>query len=106
MFAGVTLEQFNQLLIRNSYANVQRCLISTARGFGAAALVDHAEFSYGVELTQADAERFIELLTKQVYPELGLYLSEDTTGVLAAALRGCRAAAGYLAAAVPRRHAA
>ena len=33
---------------------------------------------------EAPAERFIDLLTKKVYPELHLYLSEDTASILAA----------------------
>lgn len=87
MFAGVTLEQFNQLPDKKQLRQRAKVFnFGLPAGFGAAALVDHAKFSYGVELTQDDAEQFIELLTQKVYPELGLYLAEDTTSILAAAL--------------------
>lgn len=88
MFAGVTLDEFEQL--PNKKQLRQRAKVfnfGLPAGFGAAALVDHAKFSYGVELTRSDAERFIELLTQQVYPELGLYLAEDTAAIIANALQ-------------------
>lgn len=88
MFAGVTLEEFSQL--PNKKQLRQRAKVfnfGLPAGFGAAALVDHAKFSYGVELTQADAERFIELLMCKVYPELGLYLAEDTATIIAKTLQ-------------------
>ncbi len=87
MFAGATLEQFNEL--PNKKQLRQRAKVfnfGLPAGFGAAALVEHAKFSYGVKLTQADAEKFIQQLTCQVYPELRLYLAEDTAAILANAL--------------------
>ena len=56
-------------------------------GFGANSLVKHAKFSYGVDLSRAEARRFIQLLTTEVYPELRLYLADDTVAILAEILR-------------------
>jgi DNA polymerase I-like protein with 3'-5' exonuclease and polymerase domains len=88
MFSGVTLEQFNQLPDKKQLRQRAKVFnFGLPAGLGAAALVDYAKFVYGVELTQPDAERFIELLTQRVYPELGLYLAEDTNSILANVLQ-------------------
>ena len=87
MFAGVTLETFNELPNKKQLRQHAKVFnFGIPAGFGAVALVGHAKNSYGVELTQADAERFIDLLTCKVYPELGLYLAEDTAAIIAKAL--------------------
>jgi len=87
MFAGVTLEAFNELPNKKQLRQHAKVFnFGIPAGFGAGALVDHAKFSYGVELIQADAERFIDLLTREVYPELGLYLAEDTSAIIAKTL--------------------
>jgi hypothetical protein len=52
-------------------------------GLGVASLVHYAHSSYGVELTPDQARQFREKLIKEVYPELDLYLSEDSMGLLA-----------------------
>jgi hypothetical protein len=52
-------------------------------GLGVASLVAYARSTYGVELTMDQAREFREKLIKQVYPELDLYLSEDTMAILA-----------------------
>lgn len=88
MFAGCSLEQFNELPDRKQLRQRAKVFnFGLPAGFGPAALVDHAKFAYGVELTLADAERFVHQLTREVYPELGLYLAEDTIGILAAKLQ-------------------
>ncbi|QEF98802.1 DNA polymerase I, thermostable [Stieleria maiorica] len=88
MFAGVTLEEFNALPDKKQLRQRAKVFnFGLPAGFGAAALVEHAKFSYGVDLTPSDAERFIKLLTRKVYPELGLYLAEDTAAIIAKALQ-------------------
>lgn len=88
MFSGLNLEAFEQLPNKKELRQQAKVFnFGLPAGFGAAALVDHAKFNYGVELTQANAERFIEQLTKRVYPELHLYLAEDTASILANALQ-------------------
>jgi DNA polymerase I-like protein with 3'-5' exonuclease and polymerase domains len=88
MFAGCTLDEFNQLPDKKQLRQRAKVFnFGLPAGFGPAALVDHARFAYGVELTLADAERFVHQLTCEVYPELGLYLTEDTLGILAAKLK-------------------
>jgi DNA polymerase I-like protein with 3'-5' exonuclease and polymerase domains len=87
MFARVSLGEFEQLPNKKQLRQQAKVFnFGLPAGFGAAALVDHAKFSYGVELTLEDAEKFIEKLTREVYPELRLYLQEDTHAILAAAL--------------------
>jgi DNA polymerase I-like protein with 3'-5' exonuclease and polymerase domains len=84
MFAGVTLEQFNQLPDKKQLRQRAKVFnFGLPAGFGATALVDHAKFNYGVSITKDEAETFIELLTRKVYPELFLYLAEDTAAILA-----------------------
>jgi DNA polymerase I-like protein with 3'-5' exonuclease and polymerase domains len=87
MFAGVSLDEFNTRPDRKQLRQRAKVFnFGLPAGFGAASLVDHAKFAYGVDLTLPEAEHFVALLTQQVYPELGLYLTEDTTGILAAKL--------------------
>ena len=52
-------------------------------GLGAASLVAYARATYKVEMTLGQAQVFRARLTKEVYPELDLYLAEDGMGVLA-----------------------
>jgi hypothetical protein len=88
MFAGCSLDDFNQLPDRKQLRQRAKVFnFGLPAGFGPTALVDHAKFAYGVELTLADAEKFVHQLTQEVYPELGLYLTEDTLGILAAKLQ-------------------
>lgn len=88
MFAGCSLDDFNQLPNKKHLRQQAKVFnFGLPAGFGPAALVDHAKFAYGVELTLADAEKFVHQLTQQVYPELGLYLTEDTLGILSTKLQ-------------------
>ena len=88
MFAGVTPDEFDQLPDRKQLRQRAKVFnFGLPAGFGADSLVKHAKFNYGVTLTKEEAERFIETLTQQVYPELQLYLAEDTVAILAAVLR-------------------
>ncbi len=88
MFAGVGLEAFNVMPEKKQLRQRAKVFnFGLPAGFGAAALVDHAKFSYGVDLSLAEAEEFIRLLTQRVYPELGLFLSDDSTTRLAKKLQ-------------------
>ena len=88
MFAGIDLAAFEQLPNKKQLRQQAKVFnFGLPAGFGAAALVDHAKFAYGVTITQAEAEQFIEQLTRQVYPELQLYLAEDTASIVAQILQ-------------------
>jgi hypothetical protein len=52
-------------------------------GLGARGLVDYARNTFGVTLTPGEAEAFRKRLIEEIYPELSLYLSDDTMAVLA-----------------------
>lgn len=52
-------------------------------GLGVASLVSYAHSTYKVELTTEEAKNRRELLTKKIYPELDLYLAEDTALIIA-----------------------
>ena len=56
-------------------------------GFSSKSLVGFAKLSYGVEISVDEADHFIRKLTHEVYPELGIYLSEDLKSALAVKLR-------------------
>ena len=88
MFAGVSLDEFKQLPNRKHLRQQAKVFnFGLPAGFGAASLVKHAKFSYGVELSLDDAQRFVRLLTETVYPELKQYLFEDTAAILATNLQ-------------------
>ena len=66
---------------------IGQCNFGIPGGLGAASLVQYAKQTYGVTLTQLAAGEFRNKLITQVYPELGLYLSEDSVTVLAKSLQ-------------------
>jgi DNA polymerase I-like protein with 3'-5' exonuclease and polymerase domains len=99
MFADVPLEEFESLPNRKQLRQKAKVFnFGLPAGFGAPALVDHAKSAYGVELSQKEAEHFIELVTKQVYPELALYLADDGYAILANVLGAKKS---YVAASFP-----
>jgi DNA polymerase I-like protein with 3'-5' exonuclease and polymerase domains len=87
MFANIGLEQFqhlpNKKLLRQQAKAVN---FGLPGGLGAAALVSYAKHSYGVQMTLDQATQFRNMLTEQVYPEIGLYLSDDQAAILAVTL--------------------
>jgi hypothetical protein len=56
-------------------------------GLSARGLREYARDAYGVTLTEEEAQQRRDLLIRKVYPELDLYLAEDTAAVLARNLR-------------------
>ena len=79
VFAGVTLEQFDQLPDKKQLRQRAKVFnFGLPAGFGAAALCKHAKFAYGVSLELEEAVQFIELLTCEVYPELSQYLADPS----------------------------
>ena len=56
-------------------------------GLGAKSLVAYSKQSYGVDLSLEEAENFRQKLVSQVYPEMELYLREDSGTILAANLK-------------------
>jgi hypothetical protein len=56
-------------------------------GLGAKSIVEYAKSQYGVTVTLEEAERFRTKLTREVYPELTLYLSQDERKLLASVLQ-------------------
>lgn len=87
MFADVSLDEFERHPEKKRLRQKAKVFnFGLPAGFGASALVEHARSAYGVELSLREAERFIEMVTTEVYPELGLYLADDVHAVLADAL--------------------
>ena len=86
MFAGVSLEEFEQLQKINRKQLRQRAKalnFGIPGGLGVKALVEYANQTYGVELSIEDAQHFRDSLTQDVYPELSHYLHEDSRDILA-----------------------
>jgi DNA polymerase I-like protein with 3'-5' exonuclease and polymerase domains len=80
MFAGVGLEQFQQLPNRKQLRQQAKAVnFGLPGGLGAAALANYAKHTYGVQMTVAQAAKFRTMLTEQVYPELKLYLGTTYT---------------------------
>ena len=78
MFAGVSLEQFNQLPDKKQLRQRAKVFnFGLPAGFGAPALCDHAKFAYGVHLELSDAKQFIHRWTHEVFPEMRQYLKQD-----------------------------
>jgi len=88
MFAGMELEEFQQLPDAKQLRQRAKAInFGFPGGLGAATLVSYAKQSYGVDITQTEAAEFRTRLTEEVYPELTLYLSEDSATVLAGTLQ-------------------
>jgi DNA polymerase I-like protein with 3'-5' exonuclease and polymerase domains len=88
MFAGVELEQFNTLPNRKQLRQQAKAVnFGLPGGLGAAALASYAKHSYGVSMTLDQATQFRTMLTENIYPEIGLYLSDDPAVALAATLQ-------------------
>ena len=88
MFAGLELEEFQQLPDAKHLRQQSKAInFGFPGGLGAASLVSYAKQSYGVDITESEAADFRTKLTEEVYPELKLYLSEDSATVLAATLQ-------------------
>ena len=56
-------------------------------GLGAASLSQYARLTYGVELSEEEAEDFRDRFLYDIYPEIGEYMDSDLAEVLAANLR-------------------
>lgn len=88
MFAGVGLDEFHQLPNAKQLRQQAKAInFGFPGGLGAASLVTYARHSYGVDISQEQAEQFRDKLCREVYPELQLYLSEDSAAVLARTLQ-------------------
>ena len=88
MFAGMELDQFNQLPNRKQLRQQAKAVnFGLPAGLGAASLVTYARFSYGVTITMEQASLFRSMLTTTIYPELALYLADDPAQMLAVSLR-------------------
>jgi len=87
MFAGKSLEEFGELPDKKQLRQRAKVFnFGIPAGFGATSLVHHAKFNYGVEISLDEARLFIHKLTREVYPELEVYLREDVKSRLAAKL--------------------
>ena len=88
MFAGVGLDQFHQLPDAKHLRQQAKAInFGFPGGLGAATLVSTAKRGYGVEITEEKANEFRTKLIEEVYPELKLYLSEDSATILARTLQ-------------------
>ncbi len=91
MFAGVSLQQFQEMPERKQLRQRAKALnFGIPGGLGAAALVSYAQSTYGVAMTEAEAQQFRSQLIEHVYPELSQYLRDDSMGNLALNLRASR----------------
>jgi DNA polymerase I-like protein with 3'-5' exonuclease and polymerase domains len=87
MFADISLDEFEKHSDRKQLRQHAKVFnFGIPGGFGPKSLVDFAKLEYGIDLTVEGAERFIRKLTHDVYPELRIYLSEDTMSILATKL--------------------
>ena len=87
MFANISPEEFESHPDRKQLRQHAKVFnFGIPGGFSSRALTGHARLVYGIELTVEEADHFIRRLTQEVYPELGIYLSEDLNSVLAAKL--------------------
>ena len=87
MFAGISLEQFQHLPNKKQLRQQAKAInFGLPGGLGVASLVSYAKHSYDVEMTLEQATEFRTMLTEKIYPELNLYLAEDSATVLAATL--------------------
>ena len=78
MFAGISPDEFEKHPDRKQLRQHAKAFnFGIPGGLSSGALVDYARFTYGVELEVGEAGHFIRKLTHEVYPELGIYLSED-----------------------------
>jgi hypothetical protein len=95
MLSGMTYDRFHRL--KQSSPGKYKRLRQAAKavnfgvpgGLGAVALAQYARLSYGVDMSVKQAARFRQRFLKNVYPEIGEYMADDTVEVLAANL-GCR----------------
>ena len=88
MFKGVSLEDFSRLSDRKKLRQQAKALnFGIPGGLGAKSLVSYAATTYGVDLSIEEATLFRDSLIKEIYPELGEYLKEDSIGILSANLR-------------------
>ena len=88
MFAGMSVDEFEQLPEKKQLRQRAKAInFGFPGGLGAKSLVTYAKQSYGVTITQAEAAEFRTKLTEEVYPELKIYLSEDSASILARALQ-------------------
>lgn len=62
-------------------------------GLGAESLVSYARQTYGVDMSLDEARSFRDRLSREIYPELSAYLSEDGMSVLARNLKTTATAA-------------
>lgn len=88
MFAGISVKELSERPDCGDLRQHAKVFnFGIPGGFSPKSLTGYAKLEYGVELSQEEAECFIHKLTQEVYPEIGLYLSEDTQAIVAAKLR-------------------
>ena len=97
MLLGMELPEF--MALRESAADADRARFQEWRqkakavnfgipsGWNSAALRDHVEASFGTKMTLEEAEAFRDLLVRDIYPEIGLYLYENSIELLAQNLK-------------------
>ena len=82
LLAGISLKQFMDLKhtaparFKSARQQAKPVNFGVPGGMGPTALVAYAKATYGVQMTQQDAEDFHRRLTTKIYPELGQYLAD------------------------------
>ena len=83
ILAGISLKQFMSLKhtdparFKSARQQAKPVNFGVPGGMGPTALVAYAKATYGVQMTQQEAEDFHHRLTTKIYPELGQYLAGD-----------------------------
>lgn len=86
LFAGLTMEQFNELPKDEQKTARQRSKslnFGVPGGLGAKSLTTYAKQVYGIDITLEEAKEFRHKLITEVYPELELYLKDNAYDTLA-----------------------
>ncbi|MCA9169689.1 MAG: hypothetical protein KDB23_18575, partial [Planctomycetales bacterium] len=93
IFRGESLEQFLRLkqtepkLFKQLRQQAKALNFGVPGGLGSESLVKYAQVTYGVTMSPEEAQEFRQRLISDVYPELELFLSENTATILATNLR-------------------
>ncbi len=93
LLTGIDLAQFMELKqsepgkFKHQRQAAKAVNFGVPGGLGAASLSQYARLTYGVDLSERDAEEFCERFLTEIYPEIDEYLASDLFEVLAQNLK-------------------